>query len=108
MADKESKLWIPNVQLFVTAVALSSVVALGTVVYHQIEGWSWTTSFYFTVCTLTTVGYGDVVPTTDTSRLFTAFFALAGVSIALASFGIIGANYLRRGQEMLEKMGNAR
>lgn len=108
MADRESKLWIPNVQLFVTAVALSSVVALGTVVYHQIEGWSWSTSFYFTVCTLTTIGYGDVVPTTDSSRLFTAFFALAGVSIALASFGIIGASYLRRGQEMLEKIGNVR
>ena len=49
-----------------------------------------------------------VVPTTDSSRLFTTFFALAGVSIALASFGIMDARYLRRGQEMLEKMGNVR
>lgn len=93
-----------NVQLLVTVTALAGLLAAGTVVYHYLEEWSWTTSFYFTVCTVTTVGYGDVVPTTDTSRLFTAFFALAGVSVALASFGIIGANYLRRGQEILEKI----
>jgi hypothetical protein len=108
MVDRSFRLWIPNVQLFVTAVALLSLLAVGTVIYHEIEGWTWSTSFYFTVCTLTTIGYGDVVPTTDSSRLFTAFFALAGVSIALASFGIIGASYLRRGQEMLERMGSVR
>lgn len=107
MADKSLKLWVPNVQLLVTAVALASLLAVGTVAYHQIEGWSWSTSFYFTVCTLTTIGYGDVVPTTESSRLFTAFFALAGVSIALASFGIIGASYLKRGQAILERMGNS-
>lgn len=93
-----------NVQLFVTVSALVGLLLTGTVVYHSLEGWSWTTSFYFTVCTVTTVGYGDVVPTTDSSRLFTAFFALAGVSVALASFAIIGANYIKRGQEILEKM----
>lgn len=108
MADMTSKVWVPNVQLLVTAAALVSLLAVGTVVYHHIEGWSWSTSFYFTVCTLTTIGYGDVVPTTESSRLFTALFALAGVSIALASFGIIGASYLRRGQAILERMGNSR
>jgi hypothetical protein len=33
--------------------------------------------------------------------LFTAFYALVGVGIALASLGVLGANYLRRSQEML-------
>jgi hypothetical protein len=91
----------------VTVAALLSLLIMGTTVYHHIEGWSWTTSFYFTVCTVTTIGYGDVVPTSESSRLFTAFFALAGVSVALASFGIIGANYLKRGQEILERMRGA-
>ncbi len=104
MADIESRLRSFNVQLMVTIAAMVSLLVTGTVVYHYIEDWSWTTSFYFTVCTVTTVGYGDVVPTSESSRLFTAFFALAGVSVALASFGVIGANYLRRGQEILERM----
>ena len=31
---------------------------LGTVGFHLVEGWSLTDSFYVTVQTLTTVGYG--------------------------------------------------
>jgi len=81
--------------------AMVGFITLGTVVYHFMEGWSWISSFYFTVATLTTVGYGDLYPTTDLSRLFTAFFALAGVSIAFASFAVIGANYIRKSQELL-------
>ena len=104
MANIGSRFRSFNVQLMVTVAALVSLLITGTVVYHYIEDWSWTTSFYFTVCTVTTIGYGDVVPTSESSRLFTAFFALAGVSVALASFGIIGANYLKRGQEIVERM----
>jgi voltage-gated potassium channel len=104
MIDIRSRIGNFNLQLLVIFAALSGFLITGTIVYHHLEGWSWTTSFYFTVCTITTIGYGDVVPSTDTSRLFTAVFALSGVSVALASFGIIGANYLRRGQDLLEKM----
>ncbi len=81
--------------------ALSVMITIGTVAYHQIEGWNWVTSFYFTVATLTTVGYGDIYPTTDLSRLFTACFALAGVTIALASIGIIGSTYLKKRDELI-------
>ena len=81
--------------------ALFVMIAVGTVAYHQIEGWSWITSFYFTVATLTTVGYGDIYPTTELSRLFTACFALAGVTIALASIGIIGSTYLKKREELM-------
>ncbi len=84
-----------NAQLAAAFTAIGGLIALGTVVYHLMEGWSWISSFYFTVCTITTVGYGDLVPSSETSRLVTALFALAGVSLALASFGIIGGNYLR-------------
>jgi len=88
-------------QLVVIVSALTGLMAFGTVVYHFVEGWSWISSFYFTVCTITTVGYGDLHPTTELSQLFTALFALAGVSVALASFTVIGANYIRKSQELL-------
>jgi hypothetical protein len=45
------------------------------------------------------VGYGDLHPTTDGSRLFTALYILSGVAIALSALGIIGMNYI----EMREK-----
>ncbi len=83
----------------VALLALSVMIVIGTVAYHQIEGWSWVTSFYFTVATLTTVGYGDLYPTTESSQLFTACFALAGVTVALGSIGIIGSTYLKKRDE---------
>lgn len=66
-----------------------SVLATGVVVYHHIENWSWVDSLYFSVITLATVGYGDLVPTTDAGKLFTVFYVLIGIGIFAAS-----ANYL--------------
>jgi hypothetical protein len=45
------------------------------------EGWSVLDSIYFCVTTVATVGYGDVVPSRDASKLFTSFFAVLGVVI---------------------------
>lgn len=81
------------------AAAVSAVAALllfGTFVYHFLENWSWIQAFYFSVTTLTTVGYGDIYPTTDLSRLFTAAYILTGVAIVLASLEIIGSTYITR------------
>jgi len=74
--------------------ALLLLIIIGTISYHWLENWSWVQSFYFTVCTLTTVGYGDLYPTTDDTRFFTAIFILSGVSIALAALGLIGSSYI--------------
>ena len=57
------------------------VLLLGTVVYHIVEGWSWVDSFYFSSVALTTVGFGDLSPSTDASKLFTVFYIFAGISL---------------------------
>jgi len=44
---------------------------------------------YFSVVTLTTVGYGDLGPKTQGTRVFTCIFALYGISVASVSLGII-------------------
>ena len=41
------------------------IISFGTVFYHYVEGWSWIDSAYFSVITLTTIGYGDFSPVTD-------------------------------------------
>jgi len=76
--------------------ALLMMLVIGTVSYHYLEKWSWISALYFTVVTMATVGYGDLHPTSDTSRLFTVFFILFGVTIALASITYIGGQYLAR------------
>lgn len=78
-------------------------VTFGTLSFHALEEeWTWIQSFYFTIVTLTTVGYGDLHPTTDDTRLFTAFFILLGVTIVVSSISFVGSGYLQRRTEHRE------
>lgn len=72
---------------------LQAAVALlitGTVFYTLVEKWSVVDAFYFSVTTLTTVGFGQPAPTTDLGKLFTAFFVISGVGMFLAVINAIG------------------
>ena len=73
----------------VLIVAVAAILAVGTVFYSIVEDWTVIQALYFTVITLTTVGYGDLHPTTEFSRVFTIFFVLAGVSIILGFLNFI-------------------
>lgn len=52
-----------------------------TIFYHFVEGWSWVDSFYFCSVAVTTVGFGDLSPTTDVAKLFTVFYIFSGISL---------------------------
>ena len=66
----------------VFSLLLTSLLYLGgIIIYHKIEGWNWIDSVYFMTATITTVGYGDIIPVTDEGKLFTTIFMWAGISI---------------------------
>lgn len=67
------------------ALLLALLVAGGTLFYWQVEGWSIVDCLYFCVMTVATIGYGDVVPTRDVSKLFTIGYAILGIAV-FASF----------------------
>jgi len=60
------------------------VLILGSIVYHYLEGWNWLDSLYFSVITLTTVGYGDFAPQTDGGKIFTIIYIIVGIGIILS------------------------
>lgn len=92
-------------EIFVAATTLSGWMAIGTIVFHRLESWNWIQSFYFSVVTITTVGYGDFTPTNDLSRLFTAIYILVGVSIGLVTLSLIGSEILRnRERKYIERI----
>ncbi|MCA9324653.1 two pore domain potassium channel family protein [Candidatus Saccharibacteria bacterium] len=64
----------------------SALITLGTgvIVYHFVEKLPWVDAYYFSVITLTTVGYGDISPQTTFGKLFTTFYILVGVGIISA------------------------
>lgn len=55
------------------------VLAVGTVAYRLLEDWSWVDAFYFSAVAVTTVGFGDLAPSTDASScsLFSTFSAVS-------------------------------
>lgn len=64
---------------FVLAIVLL-LIATGTIGYKLILGLDWFNCFYFTLITITTIGYGEPAGMTQPARYFTAFLILTGVS----------------------------
>mmetsp|Transcript_21578 Transcript_21578/g.26436 ORF Transcript_21578/g.26436 Transcript_21578/m.26436 type:complete len:495 (-) Transcript_21578:309-1793(-) len=68
--------------------------------------WTIIDSLYFAVGTFTTVGYGDLSPTTISGKLFTIFFSLYGISILGIALGIIGTNVAEAQEEAMKGVRN--
>ncbi len=69
-----------NVDRILLLLALG-ILTLGTVVYHLLEDWSWVDAFYFSAVAVTTVGFGDLTPSTDAAKIFTVFYIFSGIAI---------------------------
>jgi len=85
----------------VMVVTLGGLLASGTVFYRSVEGWGFVDSLYFCVMTLSTVGYGDLHPTTTVSKLFTMVYILTGAGVFVAFISKVTA--LRRRHENDER-----
>lgn len=73
-----------------TAVLLLVIILLvGVVGYRIISSYSWIDALYMTVITLTTVGFGEVTPLDDQSKIFTILLILTSVVILGYSLSII-------------------
>jgi hypothetical protein len=65
-------------------VLLALVVSLlvsGTTFFSLVENWSVLDAFYFSVTTLTTVGFGDPAPTTTLGKIFTVVYIFVGLGV---------------------------
>lgn len=56
----------------------------GTVFYSSVEGWGWFDSLYFSVITLSTIGYGDFSPKTAFGKAFTIVYVFVGLGLFVA------------------------
>ncbi|MBU1180022.1 potassium channel family protein [Patescibacteria group bacterium] len=60
------------------------VIALGVIFYNKVENMGISDAFYFVVMTITTVGYGDIIPKTFWGKLFTSFYSIVGIGLMFA------------------------
>lgn len=83
---------------------LLAVIGIGTVFFRYAEGWSWLDAYFFTVVTLSTVGYGNLVPATAIGKIGTTVFIFLGLGVfalAIQQFGHFAV--LRRQRKVIEK-----
>lgn len=79
----------------------------GATFYHYVEGWSYLDAVYFSAVTITTIGYGDITPKTDTGKVFTIFYVFAGVAIALYGLSLMASHFVEMREEFwLERLGS--
>jgi len=96
-ADTESRVLI--------VIALGQI-ALGTVIFRLIEDeWSLMDSLFFCVVTSTTIGYGDLTPSTDASRLVCIVYILTSVGLLGALLTRIASGRAQIRAERLQSRG---
>lgn len=91
--------WRRVIALFST---LPAIIIGGTIFFHHVEGWSWIDSYFFTVATLSTVGYGELVPATATGKIGTTIFIFVGLGIFAVAIQQFGAFAMRQRKEHTE------
>ncbi|MCB9832201.1 MAG: potassium channel protein [Planctomycetes bacterium] len=103
-------------RVFLVAGILFLLTLAGIWGFHRFEGLSVLDAFYLTVITLTTVGYGDIVPHTSEGKLFGTFLIIFGVGTVAYGVSSMYALLLsdesrrawieRRRRRMVDQMDN--
>jgi len=71
----------PGERIIALLLLIAPTIGSGTVFFHFVEGWSWIDSYFFSVVTLSTVGYGSLVPVTALGKIGTTIFIFTGIGI---------------------------
>jgi voltage-gated potassium channel Kch len=77
----------------------AALVLTGTLFYWRFEDWTVVESLYFSIVTLTTVGYGDLHPTTAGTQIFTIFYILTGIGVFVALLASVAQQYITQKAE---------
>jgi hypothetical protein len=84
----------------IRTVLLIFLFFVGTALYfHKVEEWTFIECVYFTVVTITTIGYGDYHPTKDEGRLVTIFVIIFGLVFVFGAINGFAMEVIRYTEE---------
>ena len=76
-------------KIYAAILLLLAVFMAGVLGYRFISEYSWIDAFYMTVITITTVGYGEVMPLDDGDKFFTSILILSSIFIVAYAISVI-------------------
>ncbi len=76
-------------KIYTAVLLLCILLMVGVVGFKIISGYSWIDALYMTVITITTVGFAEVNPLDDASKIFTVFLILTSIVIVGYALTII-------------------
>ena len=76
-------------KIYIAVFLLLAVLAFGIVGFRIISDYKWIDALYMTVITITTVGFGEVMPLDDESKVFTIFLILVSLIVVGYAISII-------------------
>ena len=80
------------------------LILVGAVVIGPLEGWGVVESLYFAVVSLTTVGFGDYVPTKDASIVFCIIWLPCSIGFMSLFLTNVAAFYIRLSDKNIERI----
>ncbi len=90
------RLWRRDPDFRTLVILVFFTLMTGTIFYSLQEGWSLVDALYFSVTTLTTVGWGDLAPTTTIGKLFTLVYIFNGLGLLAGLINTIATETLSR------------
>jgi voltage-gated potassium channel len=77
---------------FRVLLVLALLILTGSTVFFRfVEGWSWIDAYFFTVVTVSTVGYGSIVPVTVLGKIGTTVLIFLGIGVIAVALNMFGA-----------------
>lgn len=76
-----------------------SMIGLATVAFWLLEDWTLLDAAFFSVVTISTVGYGELVPQTVAGKILAMFYIIVGLGVFVAAASAVAKALMQRRQE---------
>jgi voltage-gated potassium channel len=83
-------------RIYIALILLLGLITIGILGFRFMAHYSWVDAIYMTIITITTVGFGEVHPLDDFSKIFTIFLILTSVVIVGYAISVITEYMLSR------------
>jgi len=83
-----------NFRLLISLFLLCLIIACGTLGYYHFEDMEMFESFYMTLITISTVGFGEIKPLSPAGRVLTIFIIISGISLLTYTLGQIATVFI--------------